>query len=57
MPTVRNNSDSHLRVATFVIPPSRTADIPADEWEAWLCQNERIAAGHLQVVHHDPVSR
>ena len=57
MPMILNNSDAHLRVAAFVIPPSATADIPADEWEPWLFLNERIAAEYLQVAHRDPVSR
>ena len=57
MPMIRNNADVHLRVAEHVIPPKRTAHIIDADWQAWLCQNERIAAEHLQVVHHDPVRR
>ena len=56
MPTILNNSDSHLRVAAFVIPPSATADIPADEWEPWLAENAEIAAQYLW-VQRAPVSR
>ena len=56
MPTILNNSDTHRRIAGFVIPPSATADIPVDEWEPWLKDNAEIAAQYLW-VQIEPASR